>query len=263
MSTADQLTSDLHRLGVARGDHLMVHASLRAIGPVEGGADAVLRAIEQAIGEDGTLLMILGARDVPEWGSEPSDAAVADALREAAPFDAMHTPANPEVGWLAEVFRRTPGTQVTNHPLGRFGARGRLAPWLLAEAPWDDYYGRNSPLQRLCDAGGRVLRLGAGLDTVTLLHWAEYLVPLENKRRIRRYVAVAAQNGCQIQHVDALDDSEGIVPWQGEDYFARLLKEYLAGGRGLRGVVGNATSELLEARDVVQFAVEWMRDHLR
>jgi aminoglycoside N3'-acetyltransferase len=39
----------------------MLHVSLRAVGPVAGGADSVLDAIESAVGADGTLLMILGA----------------------------------------------------------------------------------------------------------------------------------------------------------------------------------------------------------
>ena len=54
------LVDDLRRLGVQAGDVVMVHASLRAIGPVTGGADAVLDALEAAVGEDGTLLMVLG-----------------------------------------------------------------------------------------------------------------------------------------------------------------------------------------------------------
>ena len=44
----------------------MVHASLRAVGPVDGGADRVIDALEAAVGPDGTLLVGLGARD--DWG---------------------------------------------------------------------------------------------------------------------------------------------------------------------------------------------------
>ena len=43
---------------------------------------------------------------------------------------------------------------------GRFGARGRRAQELLADAPWHDYYGPGSPLDRFCRIGGRVLRTG-------------------------------------------------------------------------------------------------------
>jgi aminoglycoside N3'-acetyltransferase len=262
MQSQAQIVADLRRLGVQAGDHLMLHASLRALGPVAGGSDGLIAALDQAVGADGTLLMVLGAHGVAEWAHEPPDPATAAALRPEEAFDAAHTEAFREVGWLAEAFRRSDGTLVTQHPLGRFGARGRLATWLLADAPWDDYFGPGSPLDRLCQAGGRVLRLGADLGTVTLLHWAEYLVPLATKRRLPRYVAVAGPAGPEIRYVDALDDAEGIVAWAGEDYFALLLRDYLATGRARQGQVGGATSELLDARDLVAFAVPWMQAHL-
>lgn len=262
MQSQAQLVADLQRLGVRQGDHLMLHASLRALGPVVGGADGLLAALDQAVGPEGTLLMVLGANAVAEWAHEPPDAATVAALQPQDAFDAAHTPAYHEVGRLAEVFRRSDGTLVTQHPLGRFGARGRLAAWLLADAPWDDYYGPGSALDRLCQAGGRVLRLGADLSTVTLLHWAEYLVPLASKRRLPRYVAVAGASGPEIRYVDALDDAEGIVAWAGEDYFALLLRAYLATGRARQGQVGGASSELLDARDLIAFAVPWMQAKL-
>lgn len=88
-------------------------------------------------------------------------------------------------------------------PGGRFGARGRLAAELLADSPWHHHYGPGSPLERLCDASGRVLRLGADENTVTLLHWAEYLAPMERKRTVRRHYAVRGEGGVETRHVDS------------------------------------------------------------
>ena len=62
----------------------------------------------------------------------------------------------------------------------------------MADVPWDDYYGAGSPLERFVAAGGRVLRLGADDDTVTLIHYAEYLAPIADKRRVRRHRLVPA-----------------------------------------------------------------------
>ena len=42
--TVEQLTADLVGLGVKTGDLVMVHASLRAVGPTDGGADGVIDA---------------------------------------------------------------------------------------------------------------------------------------------------------------------------------------------------------------------------
>src|SRR5690606_9092773 len=102
-------------------------------------------------------------------------------LHSSAAFDALTTPVNPDVGRLAEVFRYHPGVLVSNHPDCRFAALGSRARWLLEASTWDHYMGPNSPLDRLCRAGGKVLRMAANDDTTTVLHWAEYVVPLNSK----------------------------------------------------------------------------------
>jgi aminoglycoside N3'-acetyltransferase len=258
---SEQLATELRRLGVAAGDLLMVHASLRAIGSVEGGADGVIDGLEAAVGASGTLFMTLGARDTWSWVRERPEHDRPGLLLGAEPFDCLLTPADPDVGILAEVFRTRPATLVSDHPEGRFGASGPLAGRLVENVPWDDYYGPGSPLERFVRAGGRVLRLGADLDTLTVLHYAEYLAPIATKRRVRRHPVVVGPNGPEPRAVDCLDDSDGIVDYPGEDYFAVILRQYLSAGRAKAGVVGRANSELIEAADVVDFAVKWMVEH--
>ncbi|MDI1445600.1 AAC(3) family N-acetyltransferase [Polyangium sp. 6x1] len=253
------LVRDLERLGVRAGDTLMIHASLRALGPVEGGAGGVLDALDRAVGASGTWMMVLGARDDWAWVNDLPEDERAQHLASAEPFDSLRTPADPDVGYLAEALRQRPGTLVTNHPEGRFGARGARAAELVRDPPWHDYFGPGSPLEKLCQLGGRVLRLGADLNTTTVLHWAEYLVDLPEKRRVRRYRRIAGSPAPAIRHVDSLDDSDGIVEWPGEDYFALILRDYLDTGRASQGTVGRARSELVEAADLVAFGVTWMK----
>ena len=175
---------------------------------------------------------------------------------------ASTAPADPDNGVLAEVFRVRPETKVSDHPEGRFGAAGPLAGDLLDDVPWDDYYGPDSPLDRFVRAGGRLLRLGADPDTVTLLHYAEYLAPLPSKRRVRRHRLVSGPGGPQLRVVECLDDSDGIVDHPGEDYFAVILHEYLATGRAATGASAAAISELIDGADIVDFGVAWMAAHL-
>ncbi|GHL16939.1 hypothetical protein ECZU23_53820 [Escherichia coli] len=47
MHTRKAITEALQKLGVQTGDLLMVHASLKAIGPVEGGAETVVAALRR------------------------------------------------------------------------------------------------------------------------------------------------------------------------------------------------------------------------
>jgi aminoglycoside 3-N-acetyltransferase len=260
--TRSELTADLRTLGVVLGDVVMVHASLHAIGDVEGRAASVVEALDEAVGPGGTVMVILGARDDWAWINERAEEDRPALFANAIPFDYLRTPADPDVGVLAEVFRQTPGTVVNDHPEARFGVRGHLAQSLLTDAPWHDYFGPGSPLARLVEAGGKVLRLGADPDTTTLLHYAEYLAPIDSKRRVRRQRLVRSETGVEVRTVDCLDDSEGIVDYPGGDYFAVILADYLATSRASRGFVGAASSELIDAADLVDFAVSWMTDHL-
>jgi aminoglycoside N3'-acetyltransferase len=241
---------------------VMAHASLRRIGPVEGGADGVIAAILEAIGPEGTMLMVLGAADDHAWVNERPEAERPALLADAEPFDAAVTPAAPDVGVLADVFRRYPGTVVSDHPEGRFGANGRLAAQLVRDVPWDDYFGPGSPLERLAD-GGAILRLGADRNTITALHHAEYRCAVWPKRRVRRYRLVSAPEGPVVRTVDCLDDEDGIVDYPaGEDYFEDLHVDYLATGRAREGTVGAAHSELVDAGDIIAFGTRWMDEHL-
>jgi aminoglycoside 3-N-acetyltransferase len=243
MLTQPELQADLERFGIAAGDLVMVHASLRKVGPIVGGAATLIATLDSLVGS-GAVLMNVGPRDD-------------------VPFDPLLTPTDPDNGVLAELFRTTPGTIVTDNPQGRFAARGPRAAEVLRDAPWNDYYGPGSPLEHLYELNGKVLRLGADPGTVTLLHYAEYLVPLAGKRRVRRDCFVATPDGPRVRSVECLDDADGIVDYPGEDYFADILIAYLATGRARQGRVGNAQSELLDARDYVDFGVQWMINNLQ
>jgi len=264
----ERLLEDLVALGLKAGDALMIHASLRKLGLArashgEGGADLILDALDAAVGPEGTLLMVLGTHCPTDWVNEHPREARAALLAGSEPFDHFNAPVLPEVGWLAEAFRRRPGTLVSANPSGRFGGRGGRAAAILADQPWHDYYGPGSPLDRLCAMGGKILRLGASPDTVTALHYAEYLAELPAKRRTRWDYLLEGPEG-EPEHVwiDCLDDAHGIVDWDGEDYFALILKAYLALGRHRAGRVGDADSELIDAADLVRFGARWMERNL-
>jgi aminoglycoside N3'-acetyltransferase len=266
MCAANDVVTDLRDLGVVPGDVLFVHASLRRIGPVEGGATGVFDALERAVGPAGTLMMVLGATNEWDWVNAHPESERVALLADAEPFDPDRTPALPEVGVLAEVMRTMPGTVVNDHPEGRFAARGRLADDLLRDLPWDDYYGPGSALARFVVNGGRVLRLGANPDTVTVLHYAEYLAEVPSPVRVRRHRKVLDRLGTRIVVVECLDDENGIVPddrQPHEDYFALTLREYLSTGRARSGHVADAQAELIDAGDIVEFGAEWMRTNLR
>jgi aminoglycoside 3-N-acetyltransferase len=51
--TADSLLAQLRSLGIASGDSVLVHSSLKSLGWVNGGAVAVVQALLAAVGDAG------------------------------------------------------------------------------------------------------------------------------------------------------------------------------------------------------------------
>lgn len=232
----DRLLQQLRALGVRSGDTLMVHASMRAVG---ARAEVLLDALQTAVGDRGALLMLVCC---PEG-----------------PFDPATSPAWDELGVLSEVFRTRPGVVLNAHPVARMGAWGHDAAGLVQDPPLDDYYGPGSPLERLAAAGGRVLRLGADPDTVTLFHHAEYLARVPRKRRRSWEVEVVGPQGAVLVRGSCLDDNHGIRDHQdGVDYFPALLAHCRAEGLVRAGPVGGAQAELLDARPALACAVDWL-----
>ncbi len=61
--TRASLVADLRRLGLSPGDIVMVHASVRSVGPVLGGPDEIHLVIEKAVSPGGTVMMLAGCPD--------------------------------------------------------------------------------------------------------------------------------------------------------------------------------------------------------
>jgi aminoglycoside 3-N-acetyltransferase len=108
----------------------------------------------------------------------------------------------------------------------------------------------------LCEAKGKVLLLGAPLNTVTLLHYAENVAKVPNKRVIR-YRMPILRNGQRVWvEIEDFDTNYGALG-NAEEYFQTIMHGYLSSGKGRPGKVGAAQSYLFDAVDLVKFAVQW------
>ena len=73
-ATLPSLAADFEALGVQPGMVLVVHSSLKALGFVNGGPVAVILALEQVLGAEGTLVMPTHTADNSEpvnWKNLP------------------------------------------------------------------------------------------------------------------------------------------------------------------------------------------------
>jgi aminoglycoside 3-N-acetyltransferase len=141
---------------------------------------------------------------------------------------------------------------------------GSLAHVLAAEHPYDDAYGAGTPYARLVELGGRVVLLGAPLDTVTLVHHAEAVAEVPGKRRVTygSPVIVGDPGERLWRTFSDIDTAEGALPYSrvlGEEYYIEhIVRLALAAGAGRSGPLGEATAYLFDARKLVEHAVAWI-----
>lgn len=252
--------ADFRRLGVAAGDVVMVHASVRAVGEVAGGPVQILLALEDAVGPTGSLLMYASCPQYyDEIGRGNLTAAEEQELRRTLPaFDPLTAPCARDNGALVEFFRTLPGTKVTQH-VTRFAARGPHADYLLSNVPWDFTYGADSTLARFNTLGGKILLLGSDLDQVTFLHHAEHIVDVPGKIVATFEVPWEDDAGGVTWRRTKEFDTAGMAhPAWPEDLFTQIVSGYLSstGNRGDR--VGDAQSYLMDASGLLAQAMSAM-----
>ena len=93
---------------------------------------------------------------------------------------------------------------------------------------------------------------------MTLLHHAECLARIPNKRVLRYEVPFATPKGTIWRMMEEYDTREPVVAGLKEDYFADVVSQFLATGQGAVGKVGRADSLVVNAAAITQFAVDWL-----
>ena len=267
-ATVGELVQALRALGLQVGDWVMVHASLRAVGPVAGGPEGVLAALLEAIGPTGTLMAYVS------WDRSPYEQTLngrrmPPAEKAAWPaFDPATAGTYPGWGYMNAVLCRHPGARRSGHPDASMAAIGPDAEHLVSPHPLDSAYGPGSPIARLVDGGGKVLLLGAPLDAVTVLHYSEAIADIPNKRRIRYEMPVIDARGQKVWVAAEDWDSNGITDRfaaaaevGGLDAVETIARAYVMGDRHAEGDVGHAQSYLFDARDLVGYGVRFLERH--
>ncbi|ACU69459.1 Aminoglycoside N(3')-acetyltransferase [Catenulispora acidiphila DSM 44928] len=256
-----QLAEDLVRLGLQSGTDALINSSLRAIGPVDGGAATVLAALRAVLGPRATVV-------VPS--QTPANSATSSAHREAVagmtaveiagyrerfpPFDPARTP-SAGMGAFAEHVRLQPGACRSGHPTSSFAALGPAAERITALHPLHSHLGPESPLGALAESGAQVLLLGVGFAKCTAFHLAEYRVRPETRTYSSKLADLSRPGGggrwieYRAIRLDASD-------------FDRLGADLAASRSWVRnGTVGAAPSACFPLASAVRFAEQWLSEH--
>lgn len=253
--TAASLGADLRALGLGAGDTVLVHSSARSLGFVAGGVQAVVQALLDVLGPDGTLVVPAHTPDncdPASWTNPPVPPAWWPAIREQSPgFDRARTPSR-WIGVIAETVRTWPGAVRSDHPQVSFAALGRRAAEVTDGHRLDDALGERSPLGAIYRLGGKVLLLGCDHDSNTSLHLAEWRQ--QSPPRGVTGASVRRPDGTSewISWTDVLENSDDFE-WIGAAFESAV---------GLSaGQVGDAAARLMPQRALVDFATAWMAAH--
>lgn len=249
--TRESIYHDLRELGVEKGMTLIVHTSLSSLGWVNGGAVAVIQALMDAVSEEGTIVMpsqTVEVSDPAEWENPPVPESWWEEIRRTMPmYHPDYTPAN-FMGKVAEVFRTFPGVIRSSHPSYSFTAWGRDKEEIIANQPLEWSLGEASPLGKLYQKGAHVLLLGAGYDSCTAFHLAEYRISHQN---VITKGAPMMENGERVwKEYKELEFRDELF----EDLGADFKKTY----EPTTGEVGSAQANLFSVKQAVDYAEMWL-----
>jgi aminoglycoside 3-N-acetyltransferase len=260
MYSIEELANDFRKLGIAAGDTVMLHASVRAVGEVAGDADAIHLAVKSALTPEGTLMMYASCpRFYDEVGRGNLTMEQERELHEKLPaFDPLRARSDRDNGILVEFLRTFPGSRV-NHHVARFVCWGKQTEYLLASQPWNYAFGADSALERFLWLDGKIVLLGSDHDAVTFLHYVEHIVDIPGKR-VARYQVPVMENGCRVWRAMEEFDTSGDgahANWP-DRFFAKIVDSLLVKTENNGALVGNAMTHILSARELLDFALPVM-----
>lgn len=166
----EDITDALRRVGVCKGDTLLVHSSLSACGQIEGGARTIIESIIEVIGEDGNFFVPTFQRSEcylnginKRWDHRPSDAR--DRSSESIRW----------VGTLPlEYMKLYPDAPRGIHISHSWAGWGKKAAEVLSRQAEDEPpFSDNSCPMVVKDMGGKILLFGSPVGHVSFVHCFE------------------------------------------------------------------------------------------
>lgn len=243
----------LEKVGVKQGQAIMVHTSLSKLGFVCGGAQVMIEALLESVGEDGTIMMPTQSwknldptagvhwEEPEEWWQEIRDNWPA--------YNKDITPTN-TMGAVAEMFRKWPGTLRSDHPARSVAAYGKCAKYLTENHDLSNIFGEGSPVAKLYDLDGYVLLIGVGYDKNTSLHLADVRAEYPSKHLSEESSAILVDGKRVWKTYETLYVD-------GED-FEEMGEAFEKAHKVSKVTLGNGEMILMKQRELVDFAVEWI-----
>jgi aminoglycoside 3-N-acetyltransferase len=237
-----RIKKDLRNLGVKEGDWVLIHSSLKSLGYVKGGADTVIDAAMEVIGESGLLM-------VPTF-----------AFTNFTPFfDPENTPS--QMGLITETLRLREDSVRSWHPRHSVGVLGEKTKEVVSGHLQAGSVGKGSPIDKLAKRGGYILLLGVDHTANTTIHTAEvyaelpYLYMVKDSPDFPEQALVKTPNNGEKIKVD-------LAPYPTcSEGFWKLEPVMRDKGEIRYGKIGQAHCQLMKSQDIIDTASSLLREN--
>lgn len=223
----------LRGMGLGAGDGVMVHSSLSSMGYVDGGAETVVDAFLEVVGDQGTLMVPTFTHSNTEY------------------FDPLNSPS--KNGAITEAVRKRSGAIRSLHPTHAVTVIGSEVEGLVGKDLEHGALGQGCALHRLIDRGGLVFLLGVDHQANSVIHIGEDLAgddrhrhfSPENPKRVTvkhpRDGEIVVTLTSMMGHTTAFDEMDGFLRSRGQV---------------VEGRIGDAECQLMKGVDVVKATVD-------
>jgi len=247
MHTLVTLLEDLRKTNINKEGTVLVHSSMKAIGEVFGGANAVLDALTEFM-RDGLLLL-----PTHTWDENNLIDNIYDVRTEKSC-----------VGILSEIFRQRPDVVRSMHPshsVAAFGKRNREYVWkdwklierdgIITPCPRYGCFGS------LYDENAQILFLGAPLKTNTYLHGVEEILDIPDRLKSdpRRVGLVDADGNRSEVDLIGHHNSLGDV----SQNYGKIKEALMKKGFAKECTIGDATCYVIQVKEMTDMVLEFLR----
>lgn len=241
--TAEEIASDLRKLGMPASAVAILHSSLKSLGHVHGGAETVIEAFLSVLGPEGTL--VTPAFTYCFLGNTSSEL-----------FEAYQTPT--VTGRIPEALRHRPGSMRSFHPTHSVVAFGPHAMDITSGHLQTTPLGRNSPVHRVALLDGWIVLLGCGHEANSFIHVAEVLSGAPYTR-VFAWTHLGWRPQAQFLDPSGRIRTLAIFECPGcSKSFPKIESELNRRALLLEGRVGSARAQLARARNVADVVMDML-----
>ncbi len=154
----NKIISALRENGIQKGDVILVHSSLNSLGYINGGVTTIIKALEETVGQEGTVVMPSFTYSTVSSGK---------------PYNFQETTSMTKTGEISDVFWRQKNVLRSKHPSHSLAACGKYAELITKNHEKYNPYAKEGGFGKLYQLNAKILMIGCGLAPNSTLHAVE------------------------------------------------------------------------------------------